>query len=110
MPRAAPFYPKSRSPRSDEILGMDLKLVIELLGKEHCPTDEMTGAFLEDAVASFSTNPAGATNAISQLQSADPSGFVLAAVDLLASRTDKSPGVQYLAGLLFAGNLMVDPL
>ena len=89
---------------------MDLKSVIELLGKDHGPADEMTGAFLEDAIATFTTNPAGATNAIRQLQAGDPAGFALSAVRLLATRTDKSPGVQYIAGLLFAGNLLIDPL
>lgn len=89
---------------------MDLKLIIELLGKEHGSVDELTGAFLDDAVASFSTKPAAATNAIRQLQSSDPSGFALAAVRLLATKTDKSAGVQYVAGLLFAGNLLIDPL
>jgi hypothetical protein len=43
---------------------MDLKKILELLGQEHVPGDEMTGAFLEDAVASFSVNPAGATDAL----------------------------------------------
>jgi hypothetical protein len=89
---------------------MDLKLVLELLGKEHGSPDEMTGAFLDDAVATFSTNPAGATTAIRQLQTSDPSGFALAAVRMLATRTEKSAGVQYVAGLLFAGNLLIDPL
>lgn len=41
---------------------MDLKAIIELLGKDSA-ADEMTGAFLDDAVASFSTKPAAATNA-----------------------------------------------
>lgn len=89
---------------------MDLKAIIELLGKEHGAADEMTGAFLDDAVASFSTKPAAATNAIRELQANDPSGFALAAVRLLAATTEKSPGVQYVAGLLFAGNLLIDPL
>ena len=89
---------------------MDLKTVIDLLGKEHGPADEMTGAFLEDAVATFAGNPAGATNAIRQLQASDPSGFVLAAVRMLAAKTEKSPGLQYVAGLVFAGNLLLDPL
>lgn len=88
---------------------MDLKAIIELLGKDNA-ADEMTGAFLDDAVAGFASKPAAATNAIRQLQASDPSGFALAAVRLLAARTEKSPGVQYIAGLLFAGNLLIDPL
>ncbi len=89
---------------------MDLKAIIELLGKEHGAADEITGAFLEDAVTSFSVKPAAATNAIRQLQASDPSGFALSAVRLLAAKTEKSPGLQYVAGLLFAGNLLIDPL
>jgi hypothetical protein len=89
---------------------MDLKQILELLGQEHVPGDEMTGAFLEDAVASFGANPAGATNSIRQLQASDPPGFVLAAVRLLTSTEEKSPGVQYVAGLMFAGNLLIDAL
>ena len=89
---------------------MDLKAVIDLLGKDHEPADEMTGAFLEDAIATFAGNPAGATNAIRQLQANDPSGFVLAAVRMLAAKTEKSPGLQYLAGLVFSGNLLLDSL
>src|SRR5271170_5474882 len=88
---------------------MDLKHIFELLRQEHVPGDEMTGAFLEDAVAGFPANPAGAKNAIRKLQANDPSGFVLAAVRLLTSE-EKSPGVQYVAGLMFAGNLLIDAL
>jgi hypothetical protein len=89
---------------------MDLKQILEILGREHVAGDEMTGAFLEDAVATFSNNPAIATNAIRQLQTDDPSGFALAAVRLLVSSEEKSPGVQYVAGLMFAGNILIDPL
>jgi HEAT repeat protein len=89
---------------------MDLKQVLELLGKEHAPGDEMTGAFLEDAVAGFASNPVLSTNSIRQLQASDPRGFVLAAVRMLTTREEKSPGVQYVAGLMFAGNLLLDAL
>ena len=89
---------------------MDLKQILELLGQEHVPGDEMTGAFLEDAVASFAANPTGATNSIRQLQASDPPGFVLAAVRLLTQTEEKSPGVQYVAGLMFQGNLLIDAL
>jgi len=89
---------------------MDLKQILELLGQEHVPGDEMTGAFLEDAVASFALNPAGATNSIRQLQASDPPGFVLAAVRLLTQTEEKSAGVQYVAGLMFQGNLLIDAL
>lgn len=89
---------------------MELKQILELLSQEHVPGDEMTGAFLDDAVAGYAANPAGATNSIRQLQTSDPSGFVLAAVRLLITTEEKSPGVQYVAGLMFAGNLLIDAL
>jgi hypothetical protein len=90
---------------------MDLKKILEMLGQEHVPGDEMTGGFLDDAVASFAENPAGATNSIRQLRASDPSGFVLAAVRLLTSKEEKkSPGIQYVAGLMFAGNVLADAL
>jgi hypothetical protein len=89
---------------------MDLTAILELFGSEHVAGDEMTAAFLDDAVATFSTNPTGSTSAIRQLQSSDPSGFVLAAVRLLTSAHEKSPGLQFIAGLMFAGNLLIDPL
>ncbi len=91
-------------------LAMELNQILELLGQEHLPGDEMTGAFLDDAVAGFALNPAGSTNSIKQLQANDPSGFVLAAVRLLTSTKEKSAGVHYVAGLMFAGGLLVGAL
>jgi hypothetical protein len=89
---------------------MNLKLILESLSQEHIPGDEMTGAFLDDAVASFATNPAGATTSIRQLHESDPPGFFLAAVRLLTSTEEKTPGVQHVAGLMFSGNLLIDAL
>src|SRR5579872_5890943 len=89
---------------------MDLKQILELLGREHAPGDEMTGAFLEDCIAGFTSNPAGATNAIRQLHASDPSGFVLAAVQMLTTKEEKSPGVQYVAELMFSGTVLIDAL
>jgi hypothetical protein len=89
---------------------MDLKLILDLLGQQHVPGDEMTGAFLDDAVAIFAANPAAATNSIRQLHESDPPGFLLAAVRLLTSTEEKSPGMQCVAGLMFAGNLLIDAL
>src|SRR5580693_7473253 len=89
---------------------MDLKLILDLLGQQHVPGDEMTGAFLDDAVAIFAANPAAATNSIRQLHESDPPGFLLAAVRLLTSTEEKSPGMQCVDGLMFAGNLLIDAL
>jgi hypothetical protein len=89
---------------------MDLRGIFESLGQEHVPGEEMTAGFLEDAVAGFAVNPTAATSAIRQLQASNPPGFVLAAVRLLISTEEKSPGLQYVAGLMFAGNLLVDAL
>ena len=57
---------------------MDLKQILEPLGQEHVPGDEMIGAFPEDAVAGFWA-------------------FVLAAVRLLTSAEGKSPPAKNLA-------------
>lgn len=89
---------------------MDLKQILELLGQQQLPADEMTGGFLDDAVAGFAANPAVATNAIYQLQASNPSGFVLAAVRMLTTREEKSPGVQYVAKLMSSGDLLIDGL
>jgi hypothetical protein len=93
---------------------MDQKQILESLGQEHVPGDEAAGASLEDLVAGFAANPAGITNSIRQLQATDPPGFVRAAVRLLTSAQAKSPGaqagVQYVVGLMFAGNLLIDAL
>ncbi len=89
---------------------IDLTSVVELLGREHVAGNEMISAFLDDAVANFSSNPSGSTSAIRKLQASDPSGFALAAVRLLTTNQEKSPGVQFIAGLMFAGNLLLDPL
>ncbi len=89
---------------------MDLKQILELLGKEHLPGDEITGVLLADAVAGFAANRAANTNAIRQLQATDPSSFVLAAARLLTSKEENSPGAQYVAGLILSGNLLIDAL
>lgn len=86
---------------------MDLKQVVELLGGSGPAPDDMTTAFLE---ATFSSKPTQAATAIRQLQASDPCGFLRAAVSLLAAKTGKSPGLQYVAGLVTAGNLLIDPL
>lgn len=90
-------------------VGMDLKAIIELLGEENGPADEVTAGLLE-AVASFSSTPGAATSAIRQLQAGNPSGFAFAAVRLLAGETERSAGMQYVAGLFLAGNLLIPPL
>jgi hypothetical protein len=87
---------------------MDFKQILMLLGREQVPGDETISGLLADAVANFSTNPANAIGAIRQLQAKDPSGLVLAAMRLLVAAEEKSPGLQYIAGLLTAGNLLVD--
>lgn len=89
---------------------IDLTTVVELLGREHVAGNDMISAFLDDAVATFGANPAGSTSAIRQLQASDPPGFALAAVRMLTTAQEKSPGVQFVAGLMFAGNLLLDPL
>ena len=84
--------------------------LLKLLDREQLPNDEAISGFLADAVSNFSTNRASAVNVIRQLQAKDSAGFALAAVRLLVASEKNSPGLQYVASLVLAGNLFVDPL
>jgi HEAT repeat protein len=89
---------------------MDVKQILELLGPEQLPVNDLTSGFLANAVASFPTHATGTATAIRQLQANDPSGFAVAAVALLAATEVKSPGLEFIAGLVTAGNLWIEPL
>ncbi len=91
-------------------ISVDIKQILELLGPEQLSGNDVTGGLLADALVSFSTAPTTATTTIRQLQASDPSGFAVAAVRLLASTEEKSPGVDYVAGLVISGNLWIEPL
>jgi hypothetical protein len=89
---------------------MDIRKILELLDAEQLPRNDATTKLLADAVASFSAHAASAATTIRQLQAGDPSGFTVAAVRLLASAEERSPGVEYIAGLVEAGKLWIEPL
>lgn len=89
---------------------MDLKQILEILCKEHAAGDPVAGALLKDAMITFARNPAEAANAIRQLQANDPAGLALAAVRLLTSSPEDSSGVQFLAEMMVAGDLLIGPL
>ena len=89
---------------------MDIKHILKLLGDQQVPGDEVTSGFLADALSNFAADPAGSRSVIRQLQAKDSSGFALAAVRLLVTSEEKSPGLQYIAGLITAGAVLLDPL
>ncbi|MGH9593902.1 MAG: HEAT repeat domain-containing protein [Bryobacteraceae bacterium] len=89
---------------------MDIKQILELLDAEQLPGNDATSDFLSDAVASFPSRSASAATTIRRLQTGDPSGFAVAAVRLLASAEQRSPGAEYIASLVTAGNLWIEPL
>jgi len=67
-----------------------------------------TSDALLDAITTFAANPTRAIRAIGQLHASDPSGLALAAVRMVLSTGDKSPGLQYLIGLVTGGSLLTD--
>jgi HEAT repeat protein len=89
---------------------MDFKQILELVGREHVPGNEEITGFLEDAVASFETNAHASAQLVRELQTKDPSGFTLAAVRLLVSAQETSRGLQFLANLVTAEDVLIEPL
>ncbi len=89
---------------------MDFKPMLELLEREHVPGEEMTEAFLKEAVEDFSTDSARAKTVIRRLQTSDALGLVIGALRLLVSNEDapeeRSRGLQYIASLLTSGDLL----
>jgi HEAT repeats len=65
---------------------------------------------LKDALAGFSSNAASSISAIQKLHSSCPDTFPQAAVQLLVSAEEKSPGLQYLARMPMVGNSLADLL
>jgi HEAT repeats len=72
--------------------------------------DKSTSGLLQSALATFPTDRVSAICAIQRLQSSDPAGLAQAAVQLLFSAKEPSPGLQHVAGLKGAGNLVADLL
>jgi len=65
---------------------------------------------LRDAIAAYSENGRQAIRAIGRLQASDPSGLARAALQLLISAEEKSPGLKCAADLLMPGSLLADLL
>lgn len=70
---------------------------------------EVTRGFLSDALATFAVNRMGATRSICELQARDPALFVIAALGVLVQAED-SPATQFLTGLVFSNELLIEPL
>jgi HEAT repeat protein len=89
---------------------MNFKPSPETLGAQHIPVEKKTSSLLRDALATFSANRVNAMSTIQELQSSDLTGLAMAAVQLLVSSEEKSPALQYVAGLLTTGSLLADLL
>jgi len=87
---------------------MHYKPLPEQLGPPHATEDKTTIALLRDAVAAYSGNRMQAIRAIGRLHASDPSGLAHAALQLLVSAEEKSPGLKYAADLLMAGSLLAE--
>jgi hypothetical protein len=72
-------------------------------------TDMTASGSLKEAIANLSSNAATSIGTIQRLQSSDPSGLSSAAVELLVSAEEKSPGLQYLAGYAGGGQFVGRP-
>jgi HEAT repeat protein len=72
--------------------------------------DVTTRGSLKDALARFAGNSVTSMRVIQRLQSTDPSGLACAALELLVSAEEKSPGFQYLAGLPTVSSALADLL
>ena len=91
---------------------MDVKPAIELSGEEPRAAQDAgrVARALEDALACYAANPAAATSAIRRLHADDSSGFRRALMRVLTTEREKSPALQFVAGLAFTGRLPLDPL
>ena len=65
---------------------------------------------LREVVAAYSKNRRQAIQTIARLQASDPAGLARAALQLLVSAEEKSPGLKYAADLLMAGSLLAELL
>jgi HEAT repeat protein len=89
---------------------MEIKEILDLLGHDQPAGDDATKGLLADAVSSFSSHASSSASAIRKLQADDPPGFAKAAVNLLMTAEEISPGLQFIGGLVSAANLFIEPL
>jgi hypothetical protein len=85
---------------------MVLKPPHELLGPKPLLGEQTTASLFQDGVAAFPSNRVQAISAIRRLQTSDPAGLSLAAVQLLEGAEEKSPGLEGAAGLLTGAGLL----
>jgi len=80
-----------------------------ILGGRRAPKVEKTlEGSLEDAVATFATNPVSAVSAIRRLHGVDPFRLALAAARMVLSNGEKSSGRKYVTGLVTGGSLLTE--
>jgi len=82
----------------------------QLLGPARASEAQTTSTLLADSVAAYSQNRKHAIRAVGRLQAIDPSGLARAALQLLKSAEEKSPGLKCAAALLMAVGLLADLL
>ena len=85
---------------------MHINLIRELPISKRPPGKQTTNSLFQDAVTAFSRDRGPAIQLVGRLQSIDPAGLAHAAVQVLSSAEEKSPGLKYAVGLLSAGNLL----
>jgi hypothetical protein len=99
-----------RQRKDRNILRIRYNPLPELLGPTRASQEQTTMLQLRDAVAAYSQNRSQAIRVLRRLQFTDSSGLTLAALQLLISAEEKSPGLKYAAALLKAGSLLADLL
>ena len=89
---------------------MHFKQPLGTLGVKPVAGERTISVLLQNALAAFPSDGPGAIAAIVRLQSIDRMALAHAAVQLLLSAEKISPGLQHVAGLPGAGNLLAELL
>jgi hypothetical protein len=89
---------------------MDLKPPNGLPNTGSTSDGKTTARSLQEAVDAFSSHRVLAIGAIRRIQKTDPEGLALAAVKLLVSAKEKSPGLEYAVGLFSGGRFLASLL
>ena len=85
---------------------MHINLIRELPISKRPSGKQTTSSLFQDAVTAFARDRGPAIQLVGRLQSIDPAGLAHAAVQVLSSAEDKSPGLKNAVGLLTAGKLL----
>ena len=89
---------------------MSLTQVLEMLGQERIDGDGAIEASLRQAIEGFTDNRMEAISSIRDIQTRDPTEFVLAAARLLNSPTIGRVASEYIRGVISSANAVVGPL